>query len=1576
MGKQIFNIKGMMRDLDPAKSPNQYAYEIRNLRLTAQEDSTLLALTTEKGNTACTVTGDTISGEIIGYCSSQKYIILFTHDSVSIDHIYRLEKNSTSYVSKELYYGDLGFTSNTKIETTYIYENELVQKVYWVDGVHQPRVINIIDTDMEKFFWRDNPFDFLPLMNLKELVSIEKTDISGMFSPGTIQYALCYFNKNTVQSNIFYTSPLYYIAPNGRGEKPDSFVDTSFHIHATLLDNFDYVRVYSIHRTSENGTPQCKIVKDIKYDEIKVEVMMPVGSTPTWSTINSVTEFQGDYIMVYDFTYNQSYNINKFLYQVAANRDKTYSIPSSYYLLLVTGGQCNIFKLTGDITITYSNGKYIIPSNSIQENTNSYYSFSLSYPQIDFVDNGLYGESVDYSEILLLGGALITPTTMSHKNMTLFFDNRNKEEKVLEASEISNIRNATTNIEYVQSDKDIPTGNTGSLYLYQNQLSYNSGDITTFKYKEYYKFGIIGIDKYGRHSEVIPLHSEQNNIRCAYNGDSFTPIKAKITFTDAVKNILSKYKKIAPVILYNSDKNVICQGILCPTVFHGEERANGSLYAQSSWFFRNYTGGVRAPRGHHHTNIVTNLSSIQIPGDYEIREINGEIYGASTSGVNVCDSDALDNPMDMFVDFSILTFHSPDIEFEKVTDIKNARLRIIELEDFQSGSSREIVTTKTPPKHATSNYIRNDITENGPNKNQTHHMTQFAWKDYKFAGTSGNPNYFDTSKDVFYPIFPWHRLGGLNHETSARAEGWVGELDTKVLASLRVTTPSTQLDLEYNISNVEIFRDLPVILEADKNNLDHTGTMLYSGNIDTALVPTAGYHTYYMDNGTLNTSSGLTTNAVSMKYKSTPHGVFALKFTDDHKQVILPAIASQPRVPYGWYTAQQSSPFWSERESIAGENSNPNPSDNLLAAYIDKYEDGSSIDENVSTSEYDRTLALDPDSPVQGHITESLLKRYIANPMVGQVVIFPHWRDSRNLNLLWQISYVGADPLDSTRVIYGLSTYPGMDQNFSMNWTAETPSEYVHYTLRYPTNYEPSDILFVDTETHYTKAVSEEESISQSRISGKPGSIFLAQLESINTIMEPENSGTWLIAGPYQDPKASHIDVLYGDTYYQRYDCLKTYPYTLEDQNQIVEILSFMCETRVNIDGRYDTKRGQADNTTVTNTNFNLLNKAYTQEDNFFTYHYLDPNDYALENFPNQIIWTKTKVYGSDIDAWTHIVPTSILDMDGTLGEIKALKLWNDNLMCFQDRGIAKIMYNERTTISTQQGVPVEIANSGKVDGSQYISNQIGCSNKDSIQVTQDGIYFVDSNTKEIYRWAKGLESLSKSKGFNTYLYNNSNLDTEKTFYDPKLKDVYFEFGSECLVYNEQLAEFTSFLDYDMKFMFPFKDSLVAIKNNTLWEQFAGNYLSFFGSNKGYSVEIISAEKPTEDKIFSTVEFRADVLDNDNHLAARGDAGTGTGQSDFASYNKLPFDSIRAWNEYQDTGHYDNANSVWVDVALQSMIRKGANMSQKFRIWRADIPRVYGKPLERIRNPWARIKLSDAGGNKKTVIHDIGVTYF
>jgi hypothetical protein len=43
-----------------------------------------------------------------------------------------------------------------------------------------------------------------------------------------------------------------------------------------------------------------------------------------------------------------------------------------------------------------------------------------------------------------------------------------------------------------------------------------------------------------------------------------------------------------------------------------------------------------------------------------------------------------------------------------------------------------------------------------------------------------------------------------------------------------------------------------------------------------------------------------------------------------------------------------------------------------------------------------------------------------------------------------------------------------------------------------------------------------------------------------------------------------------------------------------VEIGSFMCETKVNIEGRYDRNRGNSSNLNMSPTNFNLFNPVYS----------------------------------------------------------------------------------------------------------------------------------------------------------------------------------------------------------------------------------------------------------------------------------------------------------------------------------------------------------------------------------------------
>lgn len=57
--------------------------------------------------------------------------------------IYRLQLIGSSYFKVvKLYEGSLGIES-PEIDTIASYENENVQKVYWIDGVNQPRVINV-----------------------------------------------------------------------------------------------------------------------------------------------------------------------------------------------------------------------------------------------------------------------------------------------------------------------------------------------------------------------------------------------------------------------------------------------------------------------------------------------------------------------------------------------------------------------------------------------------------------------------------------------------------------------------------------------------------------------------------------------------------------------------------------------------------------------------------------------------------------------------------------------------------------------------------------------------------------------------------------------------------------------------------------------------------------------------------------------------------------------------------------------------------------------------------------------------------------------------------------------------------------------------------------------------------------------------------------------------------------------------------------------------------------------------------------------------------------------------------------
>jgi hypothetical protein len=65
-------IRGMQRDLSVSKFNPEFAFECKNIRITARENNTLLSVTNEKGNLELplkTLTGSpfTIDGTLLGY---------------------------------------------------------------------------------------------------------------------------------------------------------------------------------------------------------------------------------------------------------------------------------------------------------------------------------------------------------------------------------------------------------------------------------------------------------------------------------------------------------------------------------------------------------------------------------------------------------------------------------------------------------------------------------------------------------------------------------------------------------------------------------------------------------------------------------------------------------------------------------------------------------------------------------------------------------------------------------------------------------------------------------------------------------------------------------------------------------------------------------------------------------------------------------------------------------------------------------------------------------------------------------------------------------------------------------------------------------------------------------------------------------------------------------------------------------------------------------------------------------------------------------------------------------------------
>lgn len=186
----------------------------------------------------------------------------------------------------------------------------------------------------------------------------------------------------------------------------------------------------------------------------------------------------------------------------------------------------------------------------------------------------------------------------------------------------------------------------------------------------------------------------------------------------------------------------------------------------------------------------------------------------------------------------------------------------------------------------------------------------------------------------------------------------------------------------------------------------------------------------------------------------------------------------------------------------------------------------------------------------------------------------------------------------------------------------------------------------------------------------------------------------------------------------------------------------------------------------------------------------LDEN--FVENFPASGYRSERKFDGEQIDYWTKFLVNNRFDLPSKYGEITKFIEHNDRLVSFQPKGIAYIPVEEREAVQTQNTSTLGVGTGGVAERFDYITTKSGSALPYSVLSTMNALYYIDGENKKIGKIAEGLEFISDTKGMFSHL-SAADLSVAYTTYNPKLKEIFFDFDDERLVYNEYTQNFISF---------------------------------------------------------------------------------------------------------------------------------------------------------------------------------------
>ena len=354
-----------------------------------------------------------------------------------------------------------------------------------------------------------------------------------------------------------------------------------------------------------------------------------------------------------------------------------------------------------------------------------------------------------------------------------------------------------------------------------------------------------------------------------------------------------------------------------------------------------------------------------------------------------------------------------------------------------------------------------------------------------------------------------------------------------------------------------------------------------------------------------------------------------------------------------------------------------------------------------------------------------------------------------------------------------------------------------------------------------------------------------------------------------------------GDTYVTIYDITRfrkastnqgdvAHPGTIINNIRALN-MAFPVETSINTtlrQGYHFANKKDFSNDTDTPLNQFILNATYYSENDIFSY---SPKP-ALYNITNEhssrIAFSDIKINNSISDGWRNISPGNYVDIDGNLGGLNSLVVYNDKMFYLQDSAFGILSINPVSTITDKEGNGLVLGIGKKViQDYKNISVYAGAKNNKHVVVAQTGVYWFDANSNKAYHFnTKGLNPISDSKLLKSYFSQNEN-NNICLGYDHKNNEVLYSMGSigNTVVYNELTSSFTSTYSFTSPLLITLPNHLFSIGGNTededdlvlqsIYKHNDGDIAKWYEASYNSEIEFVVNKNALYTKVFDNLEW-------------------------------------------------------------------------------------------------------------------------